>query len=455
MIATRAAGALDGPLRSPRPSVVVIVVAFVATLAGHFTLDRIGLKIPVLNDTRVLLFAAVLMAFALEVNAAGRPRPGLLRLAGLGRSDAARRALHPILLLLFYQMLSASWAPRGAIINDVLSDLIAEAIILCVYAALADWDSDRVVRITFACLYAAAWLYFLYAASGRGHTASGRWAAFGGGPNVFVRVMVLGMLAAAYFYFRSGDRIRWLIGVPPFLVAALASGSRGGLAALGITTAVALPKLWPILRTRRFLKPLLAFVALCAAAWAVIGDTIIALTQNRLVTTTLQQRYTSDRDVLYEKGAGLFVEQPIFGVGVHGFYAITNLGPGERYVHNLPLAVAAEGGVVGVILLVAAFAGLRREFARVPYRLRSLESRAAAYSGIYIGCAGLFSGDYYDARLMWILLLLATIRPSPLHLSAVQQPPLRPSPLSPSPLRPPPVRPSPVARPPDHPPSGP
>jgi O-antigen ligase len=381
----------------------VIVIAFVATLAGHFTLTRIGLEIPVLNDTRVLLFAAMLMAFALEMKAAGhRPSTG-----------AAARGLHPVLLLIVYQMFSAAWAPRGAIINDVLSDLIAETILLCVYTALAEWDGDRVLRVTMGCVYAAAGLYFLYAASGRGHTASDRWAAFGGGPNVFVRVMALGILAAAYFYFRSGDRLVWLIGVPPFLIGALASGSRGGLSALGITTAVALPRLVPFFRSGRFLRPLAALAALCAATWAVIGDMIIALANNRFFAATLQQRYTSDRDILYEKGFGLFVEKPVFGVGVHGFYAITNLGPGERYVHNLPLAVAAEGGVVGLILLLAAFYGLRREFARVPYRKRSIESRAAAYAGIYVGCAGLFSGDYYDARLMWIFLLLASVRPAP------------------------------------------
>jgi O-antigen ligase len=284
-------------------------------------------------------------------------------------------------------------------------------VLLIVYAALADWDRDRVVTVTMACLYAAGWLYFLYAASGRGHTESGRWAAFGGGPNVYVRVMVLGILASAYFYFRAGGRLAWLISVPPFFVAALASGSRGGLLALAITTAIAVPSLWPTIRSLRFVKALAALVALCAATWSVVGDTITSLLQNRLVTTTLQQRYASDRDVLYEKGFEVFVERPIIGSGVHGFYAITNLGPGERYVHNLFLAVAAEGGAVGLILMFIALGALRHEYRRVPVARRSLAARAAAYSGIFIAGASLFSGDYYDTRLMWILFVLAAIHP--------------------------------------------
>lgn len=398
-----------GAADQPRPTIVLVGLAFVTTLAGHFTLDRLGLTIPVLNDSRVLLFSAVLMSFVLETTAAAR-RPGS-RVTGLGAAPGTRRSLHPVLVLFGYQMLSASWAPPGAVINDVLTDLVAEAVLVCVYAALAEWDSDRVVRITLTCLYGAAWLYFLYAASGRGHTASGRWAAFGGGPNVFVRVMILGMLAAVYLYCRGGDRLIWLVGVPPFLVGALGSGSRGGLIALGITFGVALPRMWRILPTRRFVRPLLLFALMCAVLWSIVGATVIALSQNRLAVATLQEHYTSGRDVLYEKGIEVFVAHPVLGVGVHGFSVSADIGTAGIYVHNLPLAVAAEGGVVGVILLIAAFIALRREYARVPYRQRSLEARTAASCGLVIGCAGLFSGDYYDSRLMWIFFLLAAIHP--------------------------------------------
>ncbi|GAA0498462.1 hypothetical protein Ade02nite_91670 [Paractinoplanes deccanensis] len=393
-----------------RPTLLLIGAAFVATLAGHFTLERIGLSIPVLNDVRVLLFTAVVLAFLLEQHHAGE--------AARWHNRSASRALYPVLLLLGYQILSASWAPRGAIINDVLSDLVAMGVLLIVYTNLAVWDRDRVVRITFTLLYLAGWLYFLYAASGRGHTASGRWAAFGGGPNVFVRVMVLGIFAAAYFYFRHNGKLIWLVGVPPFLVGALASGSRGGLAALGIATGIALRSLWPTIRSMRFVKAFTALAVLLAVLWSIIGEMVTDLLNNRLVATTLQNRYASDRDVLYEKGVEVFFERPVLGSGVHGFYAITNLGPGERYVHNLPLAVAAEGGAVGLIILLLAFWSLRTEYARLPVRERSLESRAAAYAGFFVLGASLFSGDYYDTRLMWILWLLAAIHPA---VTAAQQ----------------------------------
>jgi O-antigen ligase len=386
----------------PRPSPVIITAVFVATLAGHFTLTRIGLSVPVLNDVRVLFFSIVLMAFALEIHHAGfHPL----------HTDAARRTLQPVLLLFGYQLLSAAWAPRNAVINDVMGDLIAMIVLVVVYTALAEWDRDRVVVVTMYLQYFAAWMYFVYSASGHGRTEAGRWAAFGGGPNVYVRVEVLGMIAAAYFYFRSGGKFAWLAAAPLFLVGAIASGSRGGLVALGIIVAIAFPSLIRFMRRHGAVKPLSAIPMVGAVVWLLFGDQIMFLINNRYLATTLQQRHTSDRDVLYEKGFWLFVESPVFGVGVHGFYAITNLGPGEKYVHNLPLAVAAEGGAVGVLLLALAFWSLRAEYARTPKPLRSLPARTAAFCGVYILGASFFSGDYYDARLMWIFFLLATVSP--------------------------------------------
>ena len=385
-----------------RPSPVIVVSAFVATLAGHFTLERAGLAIPVLNDVRVLLFSVVLMAFALESHHAGiRPF----------QSAAARRTLQPTLVLFGYQMLSAAWAPGNAVIHDVLGDLVAMTILVIVYAALAEWDRDRVVRLTMGCMYLAAWLYFLYAASGRGHTQAGRWSAFSGGPNVFVRVEVLGLIATAYFYFRSRGRLLWLAAAPAFLVGAIASGSRGGLVSLGVITTLGMRSLVRFGRRHGGLKPLAMVPLLGGVVWVLFGDQIMFLINNRFIATTLQQHQSAGRDVLYEKGLGLFLEQPIIGVGVHGFYAITDLGPGEKYVHNLPLAVAAEGGAVGLLLLAAAFWALHREYAATPKQQRTMSGRAAGYCGVFILSASFFSGDYYDARLMWIFLLLATVPP--------------------------------------------
>ena len=383
-----------------RPGLVV-VVAFVVTLAGRFTLDRIGVQVPLLADVRVPLFSLLLMSFALELSHAGH------RSAGTGT-----RSLLAVLLLLAYQILSATWAPANAVTGPAVGDLVAVAILVFVYVTLAEWDRDLVVTVTLGCFQATAWIYFLAGAAGLGRAPNGRWAALGGGPNVFVRIMVLGALSSVYFYGRSGRRIVWLTGIPAFLTGALASGSRGGIAALFITALLALPSMMPGLRSRGGFKPVATVVVLIAVTWLVAGDSIGAFIQERFVAATFQQGYASDRNILFKMALDLFLQRPFLGTGVNGFYAVTNLGFGERYVHNLPLAVAAEGGIIGLFLLVNAFYQLRHEFARVPAGQRSPESRAAAYCGIFVGSACLFSGDYYDARLMWIMLVLAAVRPA-------------------------------------------
>jgi O-antigen ligase len=378
---------------------LVVVVAFMGALAGHFTLSRIGLEIPLFDDLRVPLFAALLMCAALEL----RQAPA--------RSHTGVPCLLAILAFLGYQAISAAWAPPTSTLPAALGDLAAIAVLIVVYVVLAEWDRDRVVTVTLGCFYATAWIYFLAAAAGLSPSTTGRWAAPGGGPNVFVRIMALGMLAAVYLYVRKGHRLVWLLGVPAFLTGAVASGSRGGLIALVITVVLAAPALAPRLRLHGA-KPLLMVAGLLGAGWLFAGDAIVAFVEERFFAATFEEGYTSNRDILFRAALQMFLQRPFTGTGITGFSALANLGIGEKYAHNLLLAVASEGGAIGVVLLLNALYQLRREFARVPPAERSLESRMAAYCGIYMTVAGMFSGDYYDARLMWIMLVLAAVRPA-------------------------------------------
>jgi O-antigen ligase len=381
-----------------RPGLVVII-AFVATLAGHFTLARVGFTVPLFNDVRLPLFAALLAGFALEIH--GAPR----------RRHVAVPILLAIYAFLGYQAVSSAWAPPGALVAAALTDLVAIAVLVFVYAQLAEWDRDRVVALTMGGFQAAAWVYFLVAASGRGHAAAGRWAALGGGPNVFVRVMVLGILSSIYLYVTSGRRLGWLVGVPAFLFGAVASGSRGGLAALVLTLVLAAPAVLPGMR-RGGAKPLVLVVVLLVVGVAVAGDSIVAFVEQRFVSATFEQGYASGRDVIFRMALDLWLQHPFLGTGISSFPVIANLGFGVAYPHNLLLAVAAEGGVVGMALLLNTFYRFGREYFRVPRAERSPESRIAGYSGIFVAAACMFSGDYYDARLMWILLILAVVRPA-------------------------------------------
>jgi O-antigen ligase len=385
---------------TPRPGLVVVVV-FIAALAGRFTLDRVGVDVPVFNDVRVPLLLTVLMCLLLEAHRIGP------------RAAAGGYCVLPVLGLHGYQVLSATWTPPGAVIGPMIGDLFAVVFFVVVYYTLAKWDRDHVTRITLCCFQAAAWVYFLAASTGRGHAAGGRWAALGGGPNVFVRVMIVGAISSFYLYARSGAKLRWLVPIPAFMFGAIASGSRGGMAAVAITVFVALAATRPRPRWDQIAKPVGLLVVLSIMLALTAGRTIADFVQSRFVEATFEEGYTSDRDVLFAYALRLFWQRPLFGTGINGFNAIANPGESGGYVHNLPLSVAAEGGFVGLTLLGLAWFALWHAYARTPRDQRSPEARTAAYCGIYIGATCLFSGDYFDARLMWILLILAAIRPAP------------------------------------------
>ncbi|BCY12811.1 O-antigen ligase [Actinoplanes sp. L3-i22] len=390
---------MTAPPAAARPGLVV-GIAFVVALAGRFTLARAGVDIPVVNDVRVPLFLILLLSLALESHHAGH-HPG-----------EGGQALLGVLLLLGYQAASVLWAPPGAVTGPILGDLCAMAGLLAVYYHLAAWDRDRVTDTTLKLCHVAAWVYFLAAATGRGHQSNGRWAALGGGPNVFVRLMVLGMITSLYLYLRNGERLIWLVPIPAFLFGAIASGSRGGLVGLFATIAIALLAIRPRIDFARIARPL-ALVGVVGTIVVITGGPLIAgFVQQRFVNATVGQGYTSERDVLFAMALRFFLQHPLLGAGLNGFPTLSGLGEGNVYVHNLPLSIAAEGGAIGLGLLLLAWLGLWHGYVAVPVRERGLAARTSAYCGIFIGATCLFSGDYYDARLMWILLLLAAVHPA-------------------------------------------
>jgi O-antigen ligase len=381
-----------------RPGLIVLF-AFLVTLAGRFTLSRAGVDIPVANDVRVPLFLILVLSLALESHHVG-PRPA-----------AGGHAVLGILALLAYQGLSILWVPPGTVTGPVLGDLCAVFGLLIVYYNLAAWDRDRVTATTLKLFHAAAWVYFAAAAAGFGREVNGRWAALGGGPNVFVRLMILGMITSFYLYLREDERLIWLVPIPVFLFGAIASGSRGGLVSLGVTIAIALLAIRPRLDFGRLAKPFGLIVVVGIVLVITAGPTIADYVQARFIQGTLEQQNASSRDVLFGMAVRIFLQHPLLGTGLNGFTVVSGFGL-ELYTHNLPLSIAAEGGTIGLALLLVAWLGLWHGYATVPLRDRSLEARFAAYCGIFIGCTNLFSGDYYDARTMWIMLLLAAVHPA-------------------------------------------
>jgi O-antigen ligase len=377
-----------GPLLAPTLLMLIVI------LGGRFTLDRLGLNSLAWVDLRLVGLAVALALVALQMR---RPE-------GDGTAVGPRGAEGWIvagMLFFGFQIASGLWAPPGARIGLYCVDIIAMAALTFGFYLLARQHPVLTARRVLWFFWITG-LLFALASLAAGPGVQGRYAAFGGGPNVFVRIQVLGLIAVVALV-AGGARARLLWSVPLFVVAAVLSGSRGGLlAGLVVGVAVVLRGGW---RTRRFA---LAGILLAGTGTAVAYYALPpahALITERFLQQTAGQGYLSQRPQIFSGALSLFRHQPITGAGLDGFHALIGAAAGIEYPHNYLLAIAAEGGMIGLVLL-----GLTGVLWTI--RVRSSrpwgpEIAAMVVGAAYIAVASMFSGDYYDARLAWICAAVA------------------------------------------------
>lgn len=364
---------------------VVLVLIFFCLLAGTFSLDRVGGPALGVRTLGVWSCCVALMLWCFAS-------------AHLLRPDHAGAPMIAINVLFGFLMLSTLWSPQPWALSPQLLDLFVMSVLVNMAALLFSLLSLSMLRSVWIWCWWIAVFFFLGAVAA-GPGAQGRYAAFGGGPNVFVRIMILGVVASAALAVVQ-KRLWALYGVPCFLAGALLSGSRGGLVALGVVGIILLA----VIRRTRMRGAVWVLIALLLA-----GATFVYLVSSssrqflveRYFVLTFQQKYTSGRGVYFTSALNLFESHPLVGIGVGGFEALTSL----EYPHNLVLAVAAESGVVGLALLggsvvIATWSALQRS-------RRSVDSTFAVVAAGGILVASMFSGGYYDSRFLWFFLALA------------------------------------------------
>jgi O-antigen ligase len=394
--------------RTPRvflaPGFVLILVA----IGGRYTLDRAGFDTLGWVDLRVV---GLLVGFiALVVDLARRPRAH--------RVHRPEGWLVAVMLFFLFQVASGLWAPPGARLGEKTLDVALMAALTIAIYLYTLGDPAAVVRTTFLLFFVAGIVFAAGALLG-GPGVQGRYSAFGGGPNVFVRIQILGIISAVALYLFH-RRLLPLLAVPLFLLAAVLSGSRAGLLA-GV--AVGGAALW---RVRRRLRtgPVLAAVGLLAVAGGVVvalaPPAFTSLFEDRFIQQTVEQRYASGRTDIWVAAARLAVDHPLIGTGLDGFYGLIGRNEGTEYPHNYVLGVAAEGGVVGLGLLTAAVVLLARTVRRGGGHQR--ETMLTLGAAVFVALSSLFSGDYYDARLAFLFAAMAAAAavtpPDPAPLAA-------------------------------------
>jgi O-antigen ligase len=376
----------------------LLLVCFLTLVAGRFTLSRLG-ALPDLDLRFAFLY---LLCCGLLIWYLGRQVTGVgAAKIGVGPGMAWFAAWCVLLAI------STFWsAPEARLVDSILNIFFLFVFTLVAIAVASRLPTYQIDSLWIWLIVVAAVFLALAIYSGPG--AQGRYAAPGGGPNVFVRFMVMGALAALCRY-QTAQRTRALLPVPFFAIGAILSGSRGGLlAALIVLILAGVPV---------FRRSGLKFVLVCSVAitMAAIGalmavhqsTAIIRMIRERYVEQTLNQRYTSDRERITAEAWNLFVSHPVIGSGLDGYYASQLVEERFEHPHNLVLATLAESGLLGGLLLMSAVIS----FLAATLKTRPLTNDAlfALVIGIYLFFASMFSGDYYDSRMMWFFLCVAVI----------------------------------------------
>lgn len=383
------------PLRHRRGPLVptsLVVLLFLTALLGRYSLDRAGID----NHLDLRVTAAAVLVLATLIWRAGIGGPRYRHTWGPPGQWG--------MLLLGYLVCSGLWAPPPARVGQLVVDLLVLAVLFAVALTISAPNPDRSARILLHLLLGAGCAYAVLGLTLSQTTVQGRLSLFGGGPNVFVRVVLLGVLAALALSVIRRSYL-YLLPVPPMAVAALLSGSRGGLLAGVITLLV----FGLIYRARIGASRLLAVAGVGGAATmagvAVLAQDSVGLLQDRFLVGTAEAATLSYRPQLLSEAWTIFAGQPLLGGGVDSFYAASGYYGGWDYAHNFPASVAAEGGLVGLVLLGGLLWAIGRAVS--PVRAVSTERSACLFAAIYIAAASLFSGDYYDTRFAWVFIAVA------------------------------------------------
>jgi hypothetical protein len=311
--------------------------------------------------------------------------------------------LAPTFALCMLLALSALWGnPLAATFNrETVEVIVAGAFVLMVPFVFRTNDD---LRCLAEGLLLAAAIMLIGAVAGTSVDGELRWAAFGGGPNVFARIMFFG-LASAVFLAQRRSRGPLSLLVLAFLVAGLVVGMilAQSRAALLVAAPAALVLIVGLLMRGHHER------GGQGRSWAIAAITIftVAVTVIQFppeafsrLTLLLSGPGTSGQkrlDLAFQ-ALDLWRQQPYFGAGLGSFATLS----GDQYPHNWLLELAVKTGLAGLSLGVLAV---------VSAVVCLLRSRCSSGEKAYLGAllvfsfgAAQFSGDFYGNLPLLVLL---------------------------------------------------
>jgi O-antigen ligase len=317
------------------------------------------------------------------------------------QSSYARLWLSSIIIFHIYMVVTYIWSPASDYSRSILLSLFILIILLIETYVVFRNNTLSCLKLFLYLILAASILFSLGGilfkdAFGVQH---GRYAFLWGGPNVYVRIVLSGIFVLLYLWLKTGN-ILWLSVIPLILYAGIMSGSRGGVLSFFISLTLTI-----FFSRKRFFKIAVLVVVISFAIIAFLYlpsfsslreqvETRYPLNINQL----REQYYKNLRSELYRLAIKSFKENPALGIGIGGY----QYNYGYVYPHNLFLNIAAEGGAMGLILIIISVLLLMFGF-RVK---KSIENNMLFIIGFYYLLASMISGSYYDWRYIWVMFLL-------------------------------------------------
>ncbi|HJQ57917.1 MAG TPA: O-antigen ligase family protein [Vineibacter sp.] len=390
---------------------LLAIVLTVLFLVGRWNLQRLAINpdavdfdailqrsvVTVLIEPRLwLVIAGVLLLILMEMGAPGDVH------AHSGRREA-RTSVRIFFVFNFYLVATIAWSPNDNPFPAVVDICLMLVTVVVVERAArfekfveAFWLWLELLLIAIGAFALFTQLFLAPAASA---DLPGRLSILGGGPNIlgrFLGMLCLLMVAQSFWH---GGGLRWsvawrIVVAAVALILLLQTGSRGAFTGFLLGLLV-------LLVVRRMNVRLIAVGGIVILAFEylfkVILDTaMIEFLGERWLVTTLEEGYLSARDVLLAEVYRLWLERPVFGGGLDSFeYYTFGL---DRYPHNVVLEVAQAGGIVAVLLLLA---WIVHVILSSWHRRNHYTEVGLSMTALIFGCA-LFSGDFYDSRLIFI-----------------------------------------------------
>ena len=392
------------------PRRAIILMLFMTLLAGGFWLGRIDSRFESLMgpfaDVRFAFYIPLLPLMLMWWIYSSRPR------ANLG---PVRRWAILVAIIHIYMALTLVWSPEPGTGMLLAVSVAVLGFILFLAPSLLAPASERNISFYFKVFLWAALIFALAALFLQGEEwgdpgriieteGRGRIAAFWGGPNTFARLMGAGVIIAIFFYLKTRSAW-WILFIPIFVLASFLSGSRGGTVSFLIVALLFI--LWATQRKVTFGPVVLATAGLTALFFlspltdrAHVGE----IWERQYHERTFEKFYWGGREWIFPLAWDLYLENPVFGVGIDGFRQTTKAGRdglSTAHPHNLVLNIASSGGTVGLVLFALTIPALVTRW----FRPRSLETTTSLFLAVAFFLTTMFSGGLYDARYMWLFFL--------------------------------------------------